>query len=170
MVYLYAYTNFKDGLDSLRRVKVIYERLKEEGIESEILLNEYRAQLLAKEWGLPLATTIETIKDIDAVVEDGNIVVIDSTEEISGKVLDYPKRFRVIYLNSSCKSVNFEGAEVINLFKDGILVPDFKDLNPKNSRAIFIYGDSDYEKRILKYLDEFRGLELDIYWGIYFFV
>jgi hypothetical protein len=169
MVYLYAHTNFKSGLDSLRRVKVIYDRLKSEGVEAEILLNEYRAQLLARDWGLPLATTIETIKDIDAVATDGDTVLIDSDEEIEGKVLNYPERFKVIYLNSTLKDIDFSGAEVINIFKDGVVVPRFKNSLSKEG-DIFIYGDSDYEKRVLKSLDDFKGLNLDIYWGIYFFV
>jgi len=92
VIYLYAYTNFKDGLDSLRRVAVIYWSLKEKGIEAEILLNEYRAQLLAREWGLPLGTTIETIKDIDAVATNEDIILIDSPETIEGKVLNYPNK------------------------------------------------------------------------------
>ena len=168
MIYLYAHTNFKTGLDSLRRVKVIYERLKKEGINSEILLNEYRAQLLAKDWGLPLATTIETIKDIDAVANKGDIVLIDSIEEIEGKVLNYPQNFKTIYINSNCKEVEFSGARVINLYKDGILALKYEKKEDRG--AILVYKDSDYEKVIIKHLDEFRDLNLDLYWGIYFFV
>jgi len=171
MIYLYAYTNFKDGLDSLRRVKVIYDYLTSQGKECEILLNEYRAQLTAREWGLPLATTIETIKDIDAIAGSEDIVLIDSPESIEGRVLSYPEKFKkVIYLNNSCQSVNFGNAIVLDIFKPkNLIAPQIKS-SKKNGKTIFIYGDSDYEKTILKNLEIFKDKNLDLYWGVYFFV
>jgi len=171
MIYLYAYTNFKDGLDSLRRVKVIYDFLTENGKECELLLNEYRAQLTARDWGLPLATTIETIKDIDAVATPEDIVIIDSPEAIEGKVLSYPDRFKkVIYLNSQCENVNFGNSVVLEVFnKSNLLAPKLKKC-VKNGKSIFIYGDSDYEKTILKNSDLFKDKNLDLYFGTYFFV
>ncbi len=171
MIYLYAYTNFKDGLDSLRRVKVIYDYLTLQGKECEILLNEYRAQLIAKEWGLPLATTIETIKDIDAVAKEEDIILIDTPELIEGKVLTYSEKFKkVIYLNNRCENVKFGNALVLDIYNpNNLIAPKIKS-SKKNGKTIFIYGDSDYEKTILKNLEIFKQKELDLYWGIYFFV
>ena len=170
MIYLYAHTNFKKNLDSLKRVKVIYEFLTKNGKECEILVNDYRAQLMGSEWGLPLATTIETIKDIDAIAKMDDIVIIDSTEDIEGRVLTYPEKFKkVIYLNSTCKEVEFEGATIFNLFRDENII-GYNSQNSKNNKSIFIYGDSDYEKVVLNNLDKFKGLDLDLYWGVYFFV
>ena len=170
MIYLYAYTNHKENLDSLRRVKAIYDAFKKEGIEVEILVNEYRAQLLARDWGLPLATTIETIKDIDAVADVEDIVIIDSPEELEGKVLNYGRYFKkLIYINSTCKDAKIKEAININLRKDGYIYSEIKDKNLKD-KTIFIYGDSDYEKTILKNLDLFKDKNLDLYWGNYFFV
>ena len=172
MIYLYAYTNHKSNLDSLRRVVAIYDALKKENLECEILLNEYRAQLLLKEWGLPLGTTIETIKDIDAVAKKDDIIVIDSPEEIEGKVVTYPQKFKgVIYINSLCKVVDFIGANVINIALDK--KPIFRELNSsqkKEPKSIFIYGDSDPDKTILKNSEIFKNKNLDLYWGIYFYV
>jgi len=171
VIYLYAYTNHKENLDSLRRVKVIYEALKKEGIESEILINEYRAQLLARDWGLPLATTIETIKDIDAVAGINDIILIDSPEKLEGKVLNYPKNFKgVVYLNSSCKNIEFKGAKVINIFNDNSYIFTECKKEQKNVKTLFIYGDSDYDKFLINNLDKFKGKNIDLYWGIYFFV
>jgi len=171
MIYLYAYTNHKENLDSLRRVKVIYNALKEEGIECEILVNEYRAQLLSRDWGLPLATTIETVKDIDAVASVEDIILIDSLEQLEGKVLEYPNNFKaVVYLNSRLEPVEFEGAEIIDVYsKNGLLYPKLEE-KKKRENSIFIYGDRDYEKTIVKNLDYFKGRNLDLYWGIYFFL
>ena len=171
MIYLYAHTNHKEDLDSLRRVKVIYETLKKEGLEAEILVNEYRAQLLGKEWGLPAATTIETIKDIDAVAEIDDIILIDSNEKLEGKVLNYPEHFKkVIYINSSCKDIEFSGAEIIDLFRNNQVIVPKVEQSEDSEKAIFIYGDSDFEKRVLNNLNKFSNLNIDFYWGIYFFV
>ena len=168
MIYLYAHTNLKEDLDSLRRVKAIYDALAKEGIECEILLNDYRAQLLAKEWGLPFATTIETIKDIDAVADIEDTIIIDSIEPLEGKVLNYPTHFKkVIYLNSLGKQREFEGAYTIDVTKDLIFT---KVTSDKSKESIYIYGDSDYDKTIINNLDFFKDKNLDLYWGVYFFV
>ncbi len=171
MLYLYAYTNHKSDLESLRRVAALYKDLNERGIECEILLNDYRAQLLLRDWGLPLATTIETIKDIDAVASIDDIVLIDSPEKIEGRVLDYPNKFKkVIYINSSCQEVEFDGADIINIVLDKKIIASNLDVDKKSKDSIFIFGDSDYDKIILKNLDLFKNKNLDLYWGIYFFV
>lgn len=171
MIYLYAYTNHKENLDSLRRVVALYKSLKEQNLECEILINEYRAQLLLKDWGLPLATTIETIKDIDAVAKPEDIIVIDSQEALEGKVLNYPQKFKaVIYLNSLCKEVKFDGATIFNIFLDNNLIFFKEKEQVRDKNIIYIYGDSDYDKTILKNSEIFKNKELDLYWGVYFFV
>ncbi len=167
MIYLYAYTNHKENLDSLRRVLALYDELKND-FECELLVNEFRAQLLAKDWGYPLATTIETIKDIDAVASVDDIIIIDSPEQLEGKVLEYPQNFKeVIYLDTTKQTL--EEAKNFKVFEDGYIYP-LLEKNQKENKSIFIYGDSDYEKTILKNLDFFKNLKIDLYWGIYFFV
>ncbi len=93
MIYLYAHTNMKKNLDSLRRTKALYHFLTKNGLECEILVNDYRAQLLGRDWGLPLATTVETIKDIDAVAKRGDRVIIDSDEELERQGFKLPPLF-----------------------------------------------------------------------------
>ncbi len=169
MVYLYAYTNHKENLDSLRRAKALFDALQTEGIECELLLNEYRAQLLARDWGLPLATTIETIKDIDAVATVEDIIIIDSPEELDGKVLEYPNYFKkVIYIKDVCSNLTLNGAEIIELNEKNNI---FTEVNAtKEDKTLFIYGDSDCNKTIIKNLEIFKNKNLDLYWGNYFFV
>ncbi len=169
MVYLYAYTNHKENLDALRRAKGLFDAFKADGVECELLLNEYRAQLLAREWGLPLATTIETIKDIDAVATVEDIVIIDSPEELEGKVLEYPDYFKkVIYIKDVCSNLTLNGAEIIELSQNKNI---YSEVNgTKEDKTLFIYGDSDYNKTIIKNLEIFKNKSLDLYWGNYFFV
>lgn len=169
MVYLYAYTNHKNNLDALRRTKVLFDVLTAEGMECELLINDYRAQLLAREWDLPLATTIETIKDIDAVASVEDIVIIDSPEELEGKVLEYPEYFKkVIYIKDICNNATLAGAEVIALSEKDNLFS--KVDGKKEDKTLFIYGDSDHGKTIINNLEIFKDISLDLYWGNYFFV
>ena len=169
MIYLYAYTNHKENLDALRRAKVIFEALQKENIECELLINDYRAQLLAREWGLPLATTIETIKDIDAVATVEDVVIIDSPEELEGKVLDYPEYFKkVLYIKDTCSDLTLDGAELIEL--NGTENLFSKVEGEKEDKTLFIYGDSDSNKTIINNLEIFKNKGLDLYWGNYFYV
>lgn len=170
MIYLYAYTNHKEGLDCLRRAAAIYFELQKQGVTAQLLLNDYRAQQTALSWGLPKATTIETIKDIDAVATIDDTIVIDSTETIEGRVLNYPNYFKgVVYINSKEEKVAFDGAKVINTLLDKEYI--FTQLESKKSKeALFIYGDSDYKKTIIKNLEIFKNKNLDLYWGTYFFM
>ena len=121
--------------------------------------------------GYPLAITIETIKDIDAVASINDTIIIDSPEKIEGKVLNYPKDFKkVVFINSKLNKIEFDGAYIINTYLDYNFLYKKLTISNRKDKTIFIYGDSDYEKTILKNLDLFKNKGLDLYWGVYFFV
>jgi len=118
-----------------------------------------------------LATTIETVKDIDAVADIDDIILIDSPEKLEGKVLNYPDHFKkVIYINSLLENIEFNGAEVIDLCKDGSIIATEIKASSGNNRGVYIFGDSDYNTILVKNANLFKDLKLDLYWGVYFFV
>ncbi len=170
MIYLYAYTNHKDGLDSLRRVKVIYDALKEQGIEASLVLNEFRAQLLAKEWGLPKGLTVENVNEMIHIAKRGDVIIVDTNEEFLEILLDFAKDTAIIYLNSSCKEKSYPNIITVDLFKDGALYPKIAQSTTQNEHTALVFKDSDYEKILLQYLDSIDTKKMDLYWGIYFFV
>ncbi|WP_457605919.1 hypothetical protein [Nitratifractor sp.] len=172
MIWLYAHTNHKEDLDSLRRMGVLWKILHAAGIEAELLVNDYRAQLAAREMGLPLATTIETMLDIDAVAEFGDRVVIDSTEEAGERMGHFVERFERVLRVLPCGAENRYGERVIDPFTAGqfLLDPELEGSTESRAGRVLIYRDSDPGKELLEHREFFEGLDLDLYWGTYFYV
>lgn len=179
MIYLYAYTNHRADLDHLRRMGALWHALKERGVEAELLVNDYRAQLAGRELGLPAATTIETIMDIDAVAEHGDTVVIDSPEEGGERVKRYGENFSALYrVERFCGEERRYGETMLPRWKGEKEVPElWADPSyeraagiPKEARTVLFYGDSDAEKKLLAARERFAGLGLELYWGHYFYV
>ncbi len=175
MIYLYAYTNHKKDLDSLRRMGALWKMLDAEGIEAELLVNDYRAQLAGRELGLPLATTIETVRDIDAVAGYGDIVVIDSSEELPPALMErYAEFFSCLFRIVPGGADPLAGERVIDPFDRESLLFDpryveARDL-PKEERRLLIYRDSDPQKELLSLREYFEEEGFELYWGTYFYV
>ena len=170
MIYLYAHTNHKADLDSLRRMGALWKILRDEGIEAELLVNDYRAQLAGREMGLPLATTIETILDIDAVAQLGDSVVIDSSEEAPERLELYRQKFTRVLRLSSCSK---EGDTIDPFAPESYLFDPLyarAASEVKKERKVLIFRDADPEKELLAQAESFRGLGLELYWGTYFYV
>jgi hypothetical protein len=170
VIYLYAYTNHRTDLDSLRRMGALWEILREGGIEAELLVNDYRAQLAGRELGLPPATTIETVLDIDAVAEYGDTVVIDSPEDAGERMGRYVERFaRVLRVvpgggESAC------GEEVVDPFAPETILYRSYGRGGEGEGTLLLYGDSDASKELLSLSERFAGRGWDLYWGHYFYV
>ena len=170
MIYLYAYTNHRSDLESLRRMGALWEILHEAGIEAELLVNDYRAQLAGRELGLPPATTIETIMDIDAVAEYGDTVVIDSPEDAGERMERYVERFaRVIRVMPGGGESRY-GERVLDPFDPETLLYRRYDSRSREERTVLIYGDSDSDKRLLEASGVLAGRGWGLYWGHYFYV
>ena len=179
MIYYYAYSGHKFGLDCVRRAAALINELKKEGIEVELLVNDFRAGLAAKELGISGATTIETILDVDAVAKRGDTVILDTPEDLTKCLENYadefkplfcvtnrcdtPSKYGEIYLSPSCQEEN-------NCIETPMVDSEYFDALPKEDRTVFFLGDADYDKVILSHKDFFTGLELDLILGHYFFV
>ena len=175
MIYLYAYSNHRSDLEALRRVGALWKELDARSVPAEILVNDYRAQLAGRELGLPPATTIETVTDIDAVAAYGDTVLIDSPEKIPDEVLEhYVSHFAKLFFVRSCGGESRLSERILDPwdFRTGPVVSNeyFAAGDQTKSGRVLIYGDSDYDKRLLNSLDAFDGLELELYWGSYFYV
>jgi hypothetical protein len=170
VIYLYAYTNHRADLDNLRRMGALWEILNDAGIEAELLVNDYRAQLAGRELGLPAATTIETIMDIDAVAEHGDTVVIDSPEEAGERLGRYVEKFaRVLRVVPGGGESRYGEAVVDPFAPETILYRRYPEI-PKEDRTVLIYGDSDADKSLLALSESPAGRGWGLYWGHYFYV
>ena len=175
MIYFYAYSNHRSDLDALRRVGALWKALDARGIPAEILVNDYRAQLAGRELGLPPATTIETVLDIDAVAAYGDTVLIDSPETLSDELLaHYASHFSKLFLVRSCGGTSRFSERILDPWdpQEGPLVSAEYEAASSSAKSgrVLIYGDSDYDKRLLHSVEAFDGLGLELYWGSYFYV
>lgn len=169
MKYYYAHTGHKGSLDALRRGVAF---IKKQNNDTKLLVNDFRAGLVARELGVDSATTVETINDIDLVLELGDEVVIDSSEEMPLQFGEYCKNYKVSIVSFGGSGQPRFNEEIIDASnKENLLIDDFyKQDFEKNKRVLFFGGDSDHDKSILKQKDFFKGLKADLLLGHYFFL
>lgn len=170
MTYIYAYSNHKTGLSRLRRMAVRYKELQVEGVEVEMLTNDFRAAAAIREYGVPACTTIETILDIDYVAQRGDSLIIDSPEESHGKLEQYVEMFvRVEKIANHCEEVSRFGEKIC--FVDPLVDRYYmmQKEKPKIPRTLFFYRDSDPKKWIESAAKQWSGLGMELLLGSYFY-
>ncbi len=178
-IYYYAYSGHKYGLDRVKRAVALIKALEKQGVEVNLLLNDFRAGLAARELGVMDSVTVETIWDIDAVAKRGDIVFIDSPEDDKGKLEHYSDEYNpLFYVVDSCdKKASYDevmmkpdcddAAECISSI---IIESDYFDIVPKEERILFFFGDADYDKVVLSNADFFEGMGMELLLGHYFFI
>lgn len=178
MLYYYANSGHKIGLERVRRGAALLKRLEAEGVEVQLLVNDFRAGLVAKDLGVKEYVTIESIQDIDAIVEAGNSIIIDSPEDDKGRLVKYFSDFKNVWRfehDSSDRSIHGEtllrtGCKDENCV-DAVIVDDiYFEKNSKEERTLFFLSDADYDKTILSNEDFFKSLDMELLLGNYFFV
>ncbi|SFV57326.1 hypothetical protein MNB_SV-9-574 [hydrothermal vent metagenome] len=173
-LYYYAFSGHKWGLDRVKRGVALIKALRDEDVEVQLLVNDFRAGLVAKELGVNGSVTIETIMDVDVMAEDGDIVFIDTPEEERGRVEQYSNRYKELFHivdNDNMKS-RF-GEHIISPNGDltsAIIDNIYFDILEKEDRVVFFLNDSDYEKTIISKKDFFEDTDMELILGNYFFV
>jgi hypothetical protein len=179
MLYYYAHTGHKVGLERLRRGIALKHALEKYDIDMQMLVNDFRAGVALKdEQGLSEYITIETIQDIDAVAQMGDSVIIDSDEDDHGRLVKYVADFSQVWRFAHDETDRPVHGEV--LFKAGcqdqtceeaLLVDEqYFQPNGKRDSTLFFLGDHDHHKRILKNRSFFEETEMELLLGHYFFV
>jgi hypothetical protein len=178
MIYYYAHSGHKFGLDCVRRGVALIKALRVDGIKAELLVNDFRAGLVARELGVDGAVTIETILDVDAVAKRGDSVILDTPEDSSRCLERYVKlfaslfrvtddsgelpRYKEVLLKPSCSDDDCIEIPIVDM--------EYFEPLPKEDRTIFFFGDGDYNKTILSNQEFFDGLDMELILGSYFFL
>ena len=178
MLYYYAFTGHKHGLDRVKKAAVILNKLREQGVETMLLVNDFRAGLVAREFGVTESVTIETIQDIDAIAEVGDSIIIDSPEDDHGRLVKYCSDFKSVFRfaqSSEDKSIHGETMLTIDCDDEkcisSIIVDDvYFEEHKKEERTLFFLGDSDADKIILNNADFFKNNNMELLLGHYFYV
>jgi len=177
-LYYYAFTGHKYGLDRLKRAVVILNKLRENGIDSMLLVNDFRAGLVAKDFGVRESVTIEGIQDIDAIAEEGDSVIIDSPEDDHGRLVKYCSDFKTVFRFAETdedKSVHGEvmlsiACEAEDCISSLIVDDVYFEAHEKEERTVFFLSDSDANKTILNNADFFKAFDMELLLGHYFYV
>ncbi len=179
MVYYYANTGHKIGLDRLRRGAALLNKLESEGVETRLLVNDFRAGLAARDLGVNEYVTIDTIQDIDAIAEAGaNSIIIDSSEDDHGRLVKYCVDFKNVWRFEHSPEDQSVHGEILMRVKcedegceDAVIIDEsYTAKEQKESRLLFFLGDADYDKIILNNADFFKAFDMELLLGNYFFV
>jgi hypothetical protein len=178
MLYYYAFTGHKYGLDRVKKAAVILNKLRANGIETVLLVNDFRAGLVAREFGVHESVTIETIQDIDAIAKVGDSVIIDSPEDDHGRLVKYCSEFKEVFrFAQSADDKTIHGETMLSIECNvencisSIIVDDvYFEEHKKEKRTLFFLGDSDAEKLILNNMDFFNENKMELLLGHYFYV
>ncbi len=179
MIYYYAHTGHKVGLERARRGVTVLRQLEAAGREVQLLVNDFRAGVAMKEeQGLKEYVTIETIQDIDAIAQMGDSVIIDSDEDDHGRLVKYCADFKTVYRFAHDEEDTSVHGET--LFKPDCQVPECEEAviidaqyfeeKPKTERVLFFLRDYDHDKTILNNAEFFKQFDMELLLGHYFFV
>lgn len=178
MLYYYANSGHKIGLDRVKRAVALLKALNEKGVESRLLVNDFRAGLAARELGLRDYITIEGVMDIDAIADTGDSIIMDTPEDDRGRLVKYCSDFSHVFRFANSAEDEVQVSEV--LFRpeceseeclEALIVDSMYDKSvPKEERVLFFLSDADYDKEILSNQAFFEGTGMELLLGNYFFV
>ena len=171
MLYYYAHSGHQFGLERVRRGVAVLKKLRSKGFEVQLLVNDFRAGLAAKNWGGEEYVTLETIQDIDAIAMVGDSVIIDSPEDDHGRLVKFCSDFSPVWrLAESVEDKAIYDEKMIS--KDSLIIDDTLYLPSQNKteNVVYFLGDSDYGKIILNNKDFFASHQMELLLGNYFFV
>jgi len=170
MLYYYANTGHKIGLERLRRGAALLNSLVSQGVETQFLVNDFRAGLVAKELGVKDYVTVEGVQDIDAIAEHGDSIIIDSIENDHGRLVKYCEDFKNVWRFAHDENDKAIHDEIV-LSVDTILVDElYFEETKKDERTLFFLGDADYDKVVLNNEAFFKSFDMELLLGNYFFV
>ncbi len=179
MLYYYAHTGHKIGLERARRGVAVMNAMQQHGIEVQLLVNDFRAGVALKEQcGIRDYVTLETIQDIDAIAQMGDSVIIDSNEDDHGRLVKYVADFKQVWRFAHDENDRSIHGEI--LFREGcsdkqceeavIVDACYFEEHPKEERVLLFLRDYDHDKTILNHHDFFSQFNMELLLGNYFFV
>ena len=170
-LYYYIYTGHKNSLNGVRRGAVLYKALKARGVEATVLLNDFRAGLEAREYGIDSYVTIDTILDVDALAKMGDSLIMDTTEDEKGKLKYFVRDYAHVIKFASSMDEDSQCGESIIAYDDFLVDSAYQNApSDKNNRVLFFYGDSDTNKELLQEFTIFKNNNFDLLLGHYFYL
>jgi len=172
-LYYYVHTGHRYGLDRLRKAAVLFKRLQQEGIEAEVLLNDFRATIVAKELGIAHSTAIDSMYNIANIADVGDGLIID-TPELTDEILRQMCSYFKVVVRFGDDGQKFSEKIISQLHEDEnsvqmlLIDPKYFETYEKEQRGLIFVGDADYEKSLVKDNQDYSNFDLLL--GHYFFL
>lgn len=178
MLYYYANSGHKLGLDRVKRGVALLKALNEKGVETRLLVNDFRAGLAAKELGLRDYVTIEGVMDIDAIADAGDSVIIDTPENDNDRLVKYCSDYKHVFRFETSQEDSVRFSETLlkaycendSCISSLIIDKIYRNVGEKEERVLFFLNDADYDKEILSNASFFKESGMELLLGNYFFV
>lgn len=178
MLYYYANSGHKIGLDRVKRAAALLKALNDKGVETRLLVNDFRAGLAARELGLRDYVTIEGVMDIDAIADTGDAIIMDTPEDDRGRIEKYCSDFSHVFRFAHGTDDEVRVSEVLfrpecseeSCIEALIVDRMYEESAPKEERVLFFLSDADYDKEILCHSEFFKNSGMELLLGNYFFV
>jgi len=160
-IYLYAKTGHNLGLEALRRISVIANKLQEQNLDVTVATSDYRASTYANRYlGVHKAVGIDILTNLPNIAHRGDIIIFES-DEPSEITKEYMQKFAsILYEVGANKDIL------------PVLVDDkFQNSNYAIEKTIF-FGDDDYDNWFLDFVNQSKIKQEDIslLMGHYFFL
>lgn len=178
MVYYYAHSGHKVGLDRVKRGVAFLNTLRKNGQEVQLLVNDFRAGLAGQDWGGRQYVTLETVQDIDAIVTYKDSLIMDSAEDEHGRLVKFCHEFKNVWrMAHDAEDTSIHGEILFRAncndenCEEAIIVDDsYFETVKKVQRVLFFLGDADYDKTVLSHEAFFKSVQMEMLLGNYFFV
>jgi len=178
-LYYYINTGHRVGLDRLRRSAPVINALHEMGVDVRMLTNDFRAGEYAKEqFGISHYVSVDVVRNIANIATPSDALVFDSEEESRAMWRDMASYFyKFIRISDNPDDFAEEGEILISSMKEVGDAPQADIVDPRyftstehKNETVYFWGDDDYEERLLGLSDAFKGLNVTLLEGYYFFM
>ena len=156
-VYIYARSGHNFGLENVRRASAICNMIKD--TDAILCTADYRAATFAKsELGINRGVGIDVIGNLPNVMERGDILIYDDSNEASETMQGYMKEF-CSHLYKVGDNIPFDIVD--NTF--------FETIDIKREKVLF-FADDDYANWFFDFAKNSSKNNIDLLLGHYFFL
>ena len=174
-LFYYVHTGHRIGLDRFRRAATIIRALGD--VDITLLTSDFRIASMAREYGVKRAVGVDVVRNIPQIAHHGDKIIFDSAEANPALLEDMGRFFStMIRVSDDPAEAKLPGEYLISPYLEGegickgvAVDPECFEARPKTIERAFFFGDDDYEEDLLRHIEMFRGHDLELLLGFYWF-
>lgn len=175
-LFYYVHTGHRIGLDRFRRAATIIRMLGD--VDITLLTSDFRIASVAREHGVKRSVGVDVVRNIPQIAQHGDKIIFDSAEANPALLEDMTRFFSTMIRIDDAPDVEKAASEVLispygngdNTFAGVVVDPACFEVTEKRIERAFFFGDDDYEEDLLGHLEMFKGLDLELLQGFYWFL